>query len=109
MSKLPVPDRMMEPGFHPQLDTFYELLHNTCHKWNVDVPSGYEFFSNKGDMNLVYTSKEFNSDGEYFDDSYYFVGPSIKGRDEHIEFPFDKIQNKKVIYISLGTINTDFN
>jgi len=109
MSKLPVPDRMMQPGFHPQLDEFYEALQSACREWNVKISSGYELFINKGDMNLVYTSKEFNSEGEYFDDSYKFVGPSIKEGNEIVEFPFEKIEGEKVVYISLGTINTDFN
>ena len=108
MSKLPVPDRMMEPGFHPQLDLFYELLQTECEKWKVKVPSGYELFISKGDLNIVYTSKEFNSE-EDFDDTYKFVGPSIKQRDEETEFTFEKIESERVVYISLGTINTDFN
>ncbi len=107
MSKLPVPDRMMEPGFHPQLDYFYELLKAECDKWKVKVPSGYEFFINKGDLNIVYTSKEFNSDEE-FDTTYQFVGPSIKPRDENLDFPYEALGNERIVYISLGTINTDF-
>jgi len=109
MNRLPVPDRMMEPGFHPQLDEFYKVLEGVCKKLNVNVPSGYDLFVNKGDLNIVYTSKEFNFEGESFDDSYKFVGPSIKARDEISDFPFEKIDGEKVIYISLGTINTDFN
>ena len=108
MSKLPVPDRMMEPGFHPQLDEFYHRLHIVCEKYKVTVPSGYELFSSKCDLNIVYSSKEFNSEDE-FDDSYVFVGPSIKDRDEPTEFPFEQMEGKRVVYISLGTINTDFN
>lgn len=108
MKRLPLPERMLEKGFHPQLDAFYKVLEMECEKWNVKVPSAYDFFINEGDLNLVYTSKEFNSD-EDFDKSYQFVGPSIRTRNEKIEFPFDKINGEKVIYISLGTINTDFN
>ena len=107
MSKLPVPERMMVPGFHPQLDEFYERLKAVCDKYQVIVPDAYEFFVSKGDLNLVYTSKEFNSEDE-FDDSYKFVGPSIKERKEVTKFPFEKMEDKRVIYISLGTINTSF-
>lgn len=107
MNRPPVPDRMMEPGFHPQLDAFYRVLEETCHKWNVEIPEGQEFFINKSEMNLVYTSRKFNPGGEDFDDSYKFVGPSIKKRDDDTDFPFERIEGEKVIYISLGTINTD--
>jgi MGT family glycosyltransferase len=105
---LPVPDRMMEVGSHPQLDEFYRELNNTCNEYKIPIPSGYEFFSNVGDCNLVYTSAEFNSDSADFDDSFHFVGPSIFEREEKIDFPMDQIENEEVIYISLGTINTDF-
>jgi MGT family glycosyltransferase len=106
MSMLPVPERMLAPGFHPQLDAFYEKLQAVCDQFQVPVPSAYELFLNKGELNLVYTSKEFNSD-DAFDDSYAFVGPSLTERTEDPDFPFAEIEGKGVIYISLGTINTD--
>ena len=106
MSKLPVPERMLVPGFHPQLDAFYEKLQTVCDQVQVPVPSAYDLFLNKGDLNLVYTSKEFNSDDD-FDESYAFVGPSLTERAEDTEFPFAEIEGKRVLYISLGTINTN--
>ncbi|MHB1452369.1 MAG: macrolide family glycosyltransferase [Saccharofermentanales bacterium] len=109
MNRLPVPDRMMEPGFHPQLDEFYRILEKTCHRWNVEIPDGQAFFINKEDMNLVYTSRAFNPGGDDFNDSYVFVGPSINNRHDDPDFPFEKIEGDKVIYISLGTINNDYN
>lgn len=105
---LPVPDWMMEVGSHPQLDEFYRELHNTCNQYQIPVPSGYEFFSNVGDCNLVYTSSEFNSDIADFDQSFHFVGPSILERKDTIDFPMEQVEKDKLIYISLGTINTDF-
>lgn len=105
---LPVPDRMMEYNLHPQLDEFYRLLHATCDHYEIPIPSGYEFFSNVGDCNLVYTSAEFNSDANDFDESYHFVGPSILDRQEMMDFSWEQIEKKEIIYISLGTINTNF-
>lgn len=59
-----------------------------------------------GDINLVYTSELFitDKDREFFDDSYKFVGPPVFERKEKVDFPFELIENKKVIYISLGTV-----
>lgn len=108
MKQLPLPDHMLVPSYHPQLDEFYKYLHLECETWKITVPSVYDFFMNKGDLNLVYTSKEFNFN-EAFDESYCFVGPSIKERTEEISFPYEEIENETVIYISLGTVNTDFN
>ena len=106
MNRLPVPDRMLERGFHPQLDEFYATLESTCKEWNVAVPSVLDIFFKKGGLNIVYTSKEFHPDADSFDDSFRFVGPSIKERDEQMDFPFERLDSRKMIYISLGTINT---
>jgi MGT family glycosyltransferase len=67
-----------------------------------------EVFINKGDLNLVYTSRMFNPDGNQFDDSYLFVGPSVNKRKELMEFPLSELEGHKIIYISLGTINNNF-
>lgn len=125
MNHLPVPDRMLTEGFHPQLDEFYRKLYDLCQSWDVKTPSVLDFFCNKGDRNIVYTSRMFNPGGPLFDETYQFVGPSIHQRElihfpgiknfpetkkssEVNDFPFDKIQGQKIVYISLGTINTNF-
>jgi MGT family glycosyltransferase len=59
---------------------------------------------NKGDINLVYTSAYFAANITYFDDSFKFVGPPIYNRNETVDFPFEKLKGKRVLYISLGTV-----
>ena len=49
---------------------------------------------------IVYTSKEFQPCAETFSDKYSFVGPSIRQTTESIEK-----DERKLIYISLGTVN----
>lgn len=57
--------------------------------------------SNENDTNtIVYTSKEFQPMAETFSSKYSFVGPSVS---KLIVKPKDK--KKKLIYISLGTVN----
>lgn len=63
---------------------------------------------NKGDINLVYTSTYFIPDIEYLDDSFKFVGPPVSERKENLDFPFEKLIGKKVIYISLGTVFSNY-
>lgn len=62
---------------------------------------------NDNDTNtIVYTSKEFQPCAETFSDKYSFVGPSIRETTESFEKG-----DKKLLYISLGTVNnmmTDF-
>ena len=62
----------------------------------------------KYDLTIVFTSKYFQPNSDEFDDTYKFVGPSIFYRHELEDFTIENGENKKVIYISLGTIaNTD--
>jgi MGT family glycosyltransferase len=64
---------------------------------------------NEGDINLVYTSKYFVPDSDFFNDSYKFVGPPIYDKKENLDFPFEQLKGKTVIYISLGTVFSNFN
>ena len=56
---------------------------------------------------LMLTSKLFHPQSEVIDDSFYFIGPSIEERPIDNNFNFKKDENKKLIYISLGTIFND--
>lgn len=54
---------------------------------------------------LIFTSKLFNPDNRALtDDSFLFIGPSIEERPLDDSFKFKKDENKKLIYISLGTV-----
>ena len=58
---------------------------------------------NDNDTNtIVYTSKEFQPCAETFSDKYTFVGPSIRETTDY----FEK-DDRKLIYISLGTVNNN--
>lgn len=53
-------------------------------------------------LNIVFTSRYFQPYPEDFDESFVFVGPAIRERDEKLDFPLQK--QRPLIYISLGTI-----
>lgn len=55
--------------------------------------------------NLMLTSKEFHPKTPYINDTFYFIGPIIEKRPIDKSFTFKKEPNKKLIYISLGTLN----
>ena len=59
---------------------------------------------------LILTSKLFHLRSENTDDTCYFMGPYIEKRKIDENFKFEKDKNKKLIFISLGTIfNKDDN
>ena len=53
---------------------------------------------------LMLTSRIFHPVTKLIDDSFYFIGPSIEKRPEDKSFTFKKSENKRLIYISLGTL-----
>jgi MGT family glycosyltransferase len=57
-----------------------------------------------GDMNLVFTSKEFQPAADKFGKSFKFVGSQIAPRADKSDFPFEKLTGSPLVYISLGTI-----
>lgn len=98
------------PGMEGMLRTYAAASQKLQDAYSVGLPENFmQMIYNTGDINLVYTSKYFTPDLEYFDNSFKFVGPPIYARKENMDFPFERLQNKKVIYISLGTIFSNYN
>ena len=97
---------------HPVIETYKEVSRQLKEEFNVEMSHNiFDLFFNKGDINIAYTSKYFVAHPEYYDDSFKFIGPPIYDRKENLDFPFEKLEGKKVVYISLGTVfnNTDSN
>ncbi|AIQ13708.1 macrolide family glycosyltransferase [Paenibacillus durus] len=94
---------------HPVMETYKKASKQLKEVYGVEMPDNLmSLFFNKGDINIAYTSKYFVSHPEYYDDSFKFIGPPIYDRQENLDFPFERLEGKKVVYISLGTVfNTD--
>lgn len=87
------------------IDKFNVIRQSLQAKYNVEVTSDmFSLLYNKGDLNIIYTSKYFVAKPENYDESYVFVGPPVYQKKYNVEFPFEKIKGKKVIYISMGTV-----
>ncbi|MDD9269367.1 macrolide family glycosyltransferase [Paenibacillus sp. GCM10023248] len=97
--KAEVPAEIVTPIY----DQFQSLAGRISDRYAVEIQTPYEVFCNPAPLTIVYTTREFQPDGQAFDQSYTFVGPSIAPRvHESIDLP--AIQGKKCIYISLGTV-----
>lgn len=77
----------------------------TSQHYNINLHDfvGLIFTPNKI-KKLILTSKFFHLRPEDTDDTCYFIGPHIEQRVEDKSFTFQKDENKKLIFISLGTI-----
>jgi MGT family glycosyltransferase len=58
----------------------------------------------KETRSIAYTSRTFQPMEHLFPENYVFIGPSIRDRGEHLDFPLDRLGDRPIIYISLGTI-----
>ncbi len=52
----------------------------------------------------MYTSRYFQPNSDSFRENNIFIGPSSSKRKINVEFPFESLKDKKVIYISMGTL-----
>jgi MGT family glycosyltransferase len=60
-------------------------------------------FGNSELLNIVYNSQYFQPHGEVFDETFKFIGCSIGTREESVDFPYERLDKKPIIFISLGT------
>lgn len=74
------------------------------HSFGVKIKNPFQFLVNTADLNIVYTSREFQPGGEHINDSYIFIGPSITKRMQTNDFPLEELKGQKVLYISMGTL-----
>jgi MGT family glycosyltransferase len=88
---------------------FKKVRQSLKEKYHVEISDDMlNVFMNKGDLNIIYTSKYFLSNIEGYDDSFIFVGPPIYNKKYEVDFPFEELQGKRVIYISLGTVFSNY-
>ncbi|MBW5446410.1 hypothetical protein GE107_10095 [Cohnella sp. CFH 77786] len=66
-----------------------------------------DIFCSKEKLNLVPTSREFQIYEQAFDDSYRFIGYAVEPRADGADFPFERLDERPLVYIALGTIFND--
>ncbi|MBV5123609.1 UDP-glucosyltransferase [Bacillus halotolerans] len=88
-----------------QLDQECEdLLAEMKETYGVSPKNLVQFMNNKGELNVVYTSRYFQPESDRFGDECLFIGPSFPKRAAKTDFPVEQLKNEKVIYISMGTV-----
>ena len=67
----------------------------------------YELFDHNPDLNIVFTSRQFQIHNKDFDEKQFvYIGPSVGGRLQESDIPFDQMK-EKIVYISLGTVSAN--
>ncbi|MCI0698334.1 glycosyl transferase [candidate division KSB1 bacterium] len=96
---------MLQQAF-TKLPTLQRLRRQLVKTYGSAIFPGKSILPCKGNFNIVYTSREFQPDTPYIDDSFHFVGPSIlMTTRKETDFPWDLLDPERTkIYLSLGTL-----
>ncbi|MCH5585194.1 glycosyl transferase [Shimazuella sp. AN120528] len=73
-------------------------------KYGVPIPSFLTGMVVDAELHIIFTSRLFQPESEHYNENYVFVGPSVTDRPEQLDFPIEEIQNRRVVYMALGTI-----
>ena len=75
--------------------------------YGVPAPRFGDVYRNREALNIVYTSQAFQPFGDAFDESFRFVGPSLRDESHAADFPFEALGEAPVLFVSLGTLFND--
>jgi len=72
--------------------------------FGVESPRFLGTLMNTGDLNIVFTSEQMQPHADKLGANFKFVGPSLSDRPTTVDFPFEQLTRRPLVYISLGTI-----
>jgi MGT family glycosyltransferase len=76
-------------------------------QYGIAKEVSHDIYAMKEQLNIVFTSSYFQPYARSFDSTYKFVGPSFSNRQDSSDFLKHIATDKKVIYVSLGTVYND--
>ena len=88
-----------------EIGTYWQTRKRIQEKFGITSIGLVEAVMAKADLNIVYTSREFQPQGNLFDDHTKFVGSIVAPRPKPSNFPYDFLDYDPLVYISLGTVN----
>ncbi|MFD1952868.1 macrolide family glycosyltransferase [Paenibacillus thailandensis] len=80
------------------------LFRELGERHGVPVPDFGNIYYQKADLNIAFTSSLFQPYSERLDRSFVFIGPAAAQRREPVSFPFERLDGRTLVYISMGTI-----
>ncbi|WP_029040840.1 nucleotide disphospho-sugar-binding domain-containing protein [Cucumibacter marinus] len=95
--------RLNGPFLFPLLKTRFDIERKFGRE---TFPHTRPRFQSRGDITLMLTSPVLQRPDAYRDDSMFYVGPCIEEKSREDDFPWDKLDERPLIYISMGTLVT---
>ena len=75
--------------------------------YGVKLPAApFDFLNRTGTITLSYTTPDIQPNADRLGEGFRFVGPIIEPRDDG-DFPFEQLDGRPLIHISLGTLVND--
>lgn len=74
-------------------------------QFGIDIGTPMSSMFSASRVNLVYTLRELQPNAHLLGEAYHFIGAAIGERYEGDDFPFERLDGRRLITISLGTIN----
>lgn len=92
---------LIPPELLSQIQTGIDDL---CTRYHVPPFGMRQLFSYAGSLNIVFLPRVFQPANETFDERFMFVGPSLHISQNTPSFPFERLSDQPLLYISLGTV-----
>jgi MGT family glycosyltransferase len=89
--------------FHHVLQAFASIR-RLRRRYRVTGPGVMGSLFGRSRVNIVYTSRLFQPCAATFDASFHFIGPSIQSRTLPADFSWTPLQDRAIVYVSLGTL-----
>jgi MGT family glycosyltransferase len=90
-----------------ELNHYFAIARRVDRRYGTRSPGVIDYLGNPQEMNIVFTSREFQIGAETFDGSYRFVGPTsgirVEGGDAASDFDLS-VLSAPVILIAMGTM-----
>jgi MGT family glycosyltransferase len=86
------------------LGQYFETARRLTRRYGEAAPGILAYLGNPQPLNIIFTSRAFQPGSQGFGEEFVFVGPSIPpARDKGVDFPFDWLDGRPLVYVSLGT------
>src|SRR5687767_6304891 len=100
----PLPMLRLGAAMLGDVQRFQGIASQIKNAYGVKLPMFADFLNVTGDLTISYTSAMVQPHASKLPPSIKFVGPSIEPRSRDDEFPWDALDGRPVLYVSLGTV-----
>jgi MGT family glycosyltransferase len=100
------PDKLrMLRQYLPKVPGILRTRRRLIQRYGKAYPLARPLFPMRDHLNIVFTTRDLQPDSPIIDETFRFVGPSINPQTRSEDFPFERLRQEPIVYISLGTVH----